>query len=267
MRLWWWDRFHYTKNRKNVLPWICSWIREGNEVHTPEERCASPHASRQLGSQKASSIPQTKLFCLWESLLQLIHPWERANSTHWVRSAYVSPSPLWTHFCYSHSPLDKPWLDFPAWSLLCDRKGRHVGMPVWATVVLFMTMAIASARFPTRRWIARSQVPSRWAMAPWRAGVYIQEDRLLWLPWKQSSFMLNSCESWQPMVLTKRRIALRGGTYIPWNPTVTLKRQDGIWQTFGIVFVLSGYFLPRDKEKSSPHLKALCFTAIAATVS
>lgn len=96
-------------------------------------------------------------------------------------------------------------------------------MPVLATEVLWVAISIGRERFPRRRWMAESQVPPHRVMAPWRAGSCIQEEGLLWLPRRLSSSRLASRESWQPMAL-----ALRGGTYIPWDLTVTLKRQDDI---------------------------------------
>lgn len=83
-------------------------------------------------------------------------------------------------------------------------------MPVLATRVLLVAVAIGGERFPRRRWMAGSQVPPHRVIAPWRAGSCLQEEGLLWLPWRQSPSRLTTRESWQPMALTEEEKRSKG---------------------------------------------------------
>lgn len=58
--------------------------------------------------------------------------------------------------------------------------------------------------------MAGSQVPPHRVMAPWRAGSCLQEEGLLWLPWRQSPSMPTTRESWQPMALTEEEKLCKG---------------------------------------------------------
>lgn len=68
----------------------------------------------------------------------------------------------------SPRPVAKSLLKLPTWPLLCHKKLRKDGMPVWTRMTLLVAVVTPSERFPKRRWMARTWAPHG---TQWHPGV------------------------------------------------------------------------------------------------